>query len=81
MVAVNSDKSKLIEPDPVIWPSNPTPVFTWVTVPCGLLNEVDSVPPSFCVKVIVVVELPESLIPEIVLSYALFHSVELPPLA
>ena len=36
-----------------------------VTVPCGLLNEVVSVPPSFWVNVSVIVDDPESDIPVI----------------
>ena len=64
-------------PPPLI----PVPALTAVISPCGTANEVDSVPPSCCVKVKVTVDEPLSLKPVIILSYALFHSPELPPLA
>ena len=51
-------------PPPLI----PVPAPTEVISPCGIVNDVLNVPPSLCVRVIVVVEEPESEIPVIVLS-------------
>ena len=55
-------------------------VLLGVTVPCGIIKDVVKVPPSCCVIVIVLVDVPESLRPVTILSYAELDSVDPPPL-
>ena len=61
VISISSDKSKVIVPEVENEPSKPVPVETWVTVPCGLLNDVCNVTPPCKPIERVIVELPESL--------------------
>ena len=70
-----------VTPPEVPPPVNPLPAVTPVISPWGTEKDVDKVPPSCWVSVRVTVEVPLSLKPVIILSYDVFHSVDVPPVA